>query len=115
MGCVLPGLSRIGYDLKEEWIERSIHWLKSRQNADGGFGETTISYNDANTHNGRGVSTVSQTAWALLAYLEVAHIYNVTENIELAASFLVSEFTRLGDRFFDVSVVGTGHRGVLYL
>ncbi len=58
---------------------------------------------------------MSQTAWGLLAYLEVAHIYNVTENIEQAAAFLVSEFKRLGDRFFDISVVGTGHRGVLYL
>jgi squalene-hopene/tetraprenyl-beta-curcumene cyclase len=59
MGCVLPGLSRIGYDLSEQWIERSIDWLKSKQNPDGGFGETTRSYNEANEKNGVGVSTVS--------------------------------------------------------
>jgi len=45
MGCILPGLARIGYNLNESWIEKSIDWLKSRQNADGGFGETVLSYN----------------------------------------------------------------------
>lgn len=59
MGCILPGLARIGYDLKEPWIKRSIDWLKSRQNRDGGFGETVLSYNKPNEYNGIGVSTVS--------------------------------------------------------
>jgi squalene-hopene/tetraprenyl-beta-curcumene cyclase len=59
MGCILPGLARIGYNLREPWIARGINWLKTRQNKDGGFGETTLSYNDANKYNGIGVSTVS--------------------------------------------------------
>ncbi len=59
MGCVLPGLSRIGYNLSEPWIENSVHWLLSKQNEDGGFGETTLSYNDAVKYNGVGKSTVS--------------------------------------------------------
>ncbi len=59
MGCILPGLARIGYDLKEHWIAKSIDWLKSRQNEDGGFGETVLSYNKPDLYNGRGVSTVS--------------------------------------------------------
>jgi len=45
----------------------------------------------------------------------VIDIYDVQDEIDKAVSFLISEFARLGDRFFDISVVGTGHRGVLYL
>jgi len=41
--------------------------LASRQNADGGFGEDLRSYRD-HAWRGRGESTASQTAWALLAY-----------------------------------------------
>ena len=45
MGCIIPGLARIGQDLEEPWVARSIEWLVSKQNTDGGFGETVISYN----------------------------------------------------------------------
>ncbi len=38
------------------------------QNADGGWGETCTSYDDANT-KGVGPSTPSQTAWAVLGLL----------------------------------------------
>lgn len=115
MGCVLPGLSRIGYNLSEPWIAGSVHWLLSKQNTDGGFGETTLSYNDPEKYNGVGVSTVTQTAWGLLALLEVAHLYDVRPAIDSAVKFLLAEFVRLGERFVDISVVGTGHRGLLYL
>jgi squalene-hopene/tetraprenyl-beta-curcumene cyclase len=116
MGCVIPGLSRVGYNLRESWIEKSIKWLISRQNEDGGFGETVLSYNDPDQYNGRGKSTVSQTAWALLALLEVPHIYEEAKvPIERSVNYLLKEFVNLGQRFFDTSVVGTGHRGVLYL
>jgi squalene-hopene/tetraprenyl-beta-curcumene cyclase len=43
-----------------------VHWLSERQNADGGFGEVCASYVDRSAR-GRGPSTASQTAWALLA------------------------------------------------
>lgn len=59
MGCIIPALSRMGYDLTEDWIARSIEWLLSKQNEDGGYGETTLSYNDEYTYNGVGKSTVS--------------------------------------------------------
>jgi squalene-hopene/tetraprenyl-beta-curcumene cyclase len=115
MGCVIPGLARIGYNLNETWIRHSVDWLKARQNADGGFGETVRSYNDPDRLNGRGVSTVSQTAWGLLALIEVVDLYDTHEHVERAVAFLLAEFKRLGDQFIDISVVGTGHRGVLYL
>ena len=47
-------------------IRRAVTWLESHQNPDGGWGEDLRSYNDP-ALAGRGESTASQTAWALLA------------------------------------------------
>ena len=44
------------------------HQLDSVQREDGGFGEDILSYRDP-AFRGRGRSTPSQTAWALLAYV----------------------------------------------
>lgn len=115
VGAVLPGLRKAGFDLRDEMIRRSIDWLKSKQNSDGGFGETTLSYNEPEKYNGVGKSTVTQTAWGLLALLEVRGIYDVETNIDRAAYYLVDQFKQSDNRFFDTSVVGTGHRGLLYL
>lgn len=96
-------------------INKAIVWLKSKQNSDGGFGETTLSYNFPEKYNGVGKSTVTQTAWGLLALLEVKDIYDVDSNIDRAVYYLVDQFRVSGNIFFDTSVVGTGHRGLLYL
>ncbi len=45
---------------------RAIRWLLSRQNADGGWGETCHSYVDT-SFAGVGTSTPSQTAWAVMS------------------------------------------------
>ena len=65
---VLSGLRAIGEDLRQPYVRRAVAWLKSRQNDDGGWGETCDSYADPSLA-GRGPSTPSQTAWALLALL----------------------------------------------
>lgn len=49
-------------------IRRAVTWLSSVQNDDGGWGEDPRSYRDEKWA-GRGTSTASQTAWALLALL----------------------------------------------
>jgi squalene-hopene/tetraprenyl-beta-curcumene cyclase len=59
MGAVIPGLARIGYNLSEPWIHNSIQWLLSKQNDDGGFGETVFSYNKPEEFNGIGKSTAT--------------------------------------------------------
>jgi squalene-hopene/tetraprenyl-beta-curcumene cyclase len=64
---VLAGLRSIGEDMKKDYIRRSIDWLKKVQNTDGGWGESCQSYADPKT-KGRGKSTPSQTAWALMAF-----------------------------------------------
>jgi len=65
---VLRGLRLIGEDMGQEYVQRAIRWLEQHQNGDGGWGETCESY-DRPELAGAGVSTPSQTAWALLALL----------------------------------------------
>jgi squalene-hopene/tetraprenyl-beta-curcumene cyclase len=65
---VLRGLDAIGFDHNEPQVQQAAEWIRSVQNADGGWGETCGSYDDPNTR-GVGLSTPSQTAWALLGLL----------------------------------------------
>ncbi len=65
-GAAVPALVAVGVDREAEPIQRAVEWLKQHQNADGGWGEDCRSYDDP-AWIGRGASTPSQTAWALLA------------------------------------------------
>jgi squalene-hopene/tetraprenyl-beta-curcumene cyclase len=62
---VLRGLQAVGLGPDEPMVARAVHWLLSRQNPDGGWGESCHSYADG-AACGQGPSTPSQTAWALL-------------------------------------------------
>ncbi|WP_441251499.1 squalene--hopene cyclase [Kitasatospora sp. McL0602] len=68
-GSVLPALVAAGMPVGHPAIRRAVGWLESRQNADGGWGEDMRSYDDPEQWSGRGDSTASQTAWALMALL----------------------------------------------
>ncbi|MDO8430837.1 MAG: squalene--hopene cyclase [Candidatus Binatus sp.] len=81
----LSGLRAIGVDMKQPWIRRAVAWLKSKQNADGGWGESPLSDQDPAWH-GRGTSTASQTAWALIAL--VAGEDDVSESAMRGAQWL---------------------------
>ena len=65
-GAAVPALVAAGVAPSDVRIRRAVRWLESRQNADGGWGEDLRSYVDT-AYRGRGESTASQTAWALLA------------------------------------------------
>jgi len=67
-GAALPALVRAGLDPASPAIRRAVRWLEACQNEDGGWGEDLRSYQDR-AWRGRGDSTPSQTAWALLALL----------------------------------------------
>jgi squalene-hopene/tetraprenyl-beta-curcumene cyclase len=67
-GAVVPALIAAGVRPSKPAIRRAVAWLESRQNPDGGWGEDLRSYDDP-ALAGRGTSTASQTAWALLALL----------------------------------------------
>jgi squalene-hopene/tetraprenyl-beta-curcumene cyclase len=65
-GAALPALIAAGVEPSAPCIRRAVRWLESHQNEDGGWGEDARSYEDR-AYAGRGPSTASQTAWALLA------------------------------------------------
>lgn len=67
-GSVLPALVAAGLPASHPAIRRAVGWLESVQNPDGGWGEDLRSYRDP-AWIGRGASTASQTAWALMALL----------------------------------------------
>jgi squalene-hopene/tetraprenyl-beta-curcumene cyclase len=68
--AVLPALAAIGEDMSQAYVRRAADWVEAHQNEDGGWGETCASYMD-DSLRGRGPSTASQTAWALMALLAV--------------------------------------------
>jgi len=63
----LRGLAASGENAREAHVLRAGEWLRSIQNADGGWGESCASY-DHGTFTG-GPSTPSQTAWAILGLI----------------------------------------------
>jgi squalene-hopene/tetraprenyl-beta-curcumene cyclase len=65
-GAAVPALVAAGVDPSHDCIRRAVQWLQAHQNEDGGWGEDPRSYDDEDWI-GRGPSTASQTAWALLA------------------------------------------------
>ncbi|WP_327288020.1 squalene--hopene cyclase [Streptomyces sp. NBC_01198] len=67
-GSAVPALAAAGLPVDHPAIRRAVSWLESVQNADGGWGEDLRSYSDQEWA-GRGHSTASQTAWALMALL----------------------------------------------
>jgi squalene-hopene/tetraprenyl-beta-curcumene cyclase len=72
---VLCGLRAAGEDMRAPYVRRAVRWLLAHQNSDGGWGESIASYDDP-TRKGRGVSTPSQTAWALLGLIAAGETDN---------------------------------------
>lgn len=63
--AVLTALAALGEDMASGSVRRAARWLAARQNEDGGWGESCASYMNA-SRRGRGPSTASQTAWAVM-------------------------------------------------
>ena len=63
--AALCALAEAGLSGDDPRVRRAVKWLEEHQSADGGWGEDCRSYVDP-AWIGRGESTASQTAWALL-------------------------------------------------
>lgn len=96
-------------------VMQSLKWIQNCQNKDGGYGETTESYDHIELAC-KGVSTPSQTSWALLA-MASARIKGdsaLDKAIQRAAGYLINEMNSKGE-WTDNSAVGTGFPGFLYM
>ncbi|WP_114241535.1 squalene--hopene cyclase [Dyella sp. C9] len=87
---VLAGLALVGEDMQQPWIRKSVDWLRERQHADGGWGETNDSYFDASLRgrNG-GVSTPHSTAWAVLGLLAAGE--HASESVQRGIRWLLDD------------------------
>lgn len=104
----LIGLVKAGVETKSAEIQSSVKWLMNCQNkSDGGFGESWASYSDQKKAC-KGISTPSQTAWALMALIETGHADS--QVAKDAAQYLTRTFKERGSKFVDLGTfVGTGH------
>lgn len=69
----LRGLKAIGEPMESVRYQQAGRWIISKQNPDGGWGESCRSYDDPSV-KGQGASTASQTAWALMALLSLESV-----------------------------------------
>jgi squalene-hopene/tetraprenyl-beta-curcumene cyclase len=97
-GAALPALEAAGFPAEHPAVRRAVAWLESVQNDDGGFGEDCRSYDigeDGRPWRGRGESTASQTAWALLGLVAAGEARS--ESAARAAAWLAETQREDGD------------------
>jgi squalene-hopene/tetraprenyl-beta-curcumene cyclase len=109
-GAVLPALIAAGVRPEKPPIRRAVAWLEHKQNDDGGWGEDIRSYDDP-AWSGRGASTASQTAWALIGLLAAGES---SPAVERGVAWLV-EHQRPDGTWDEPYFTGTGFPGDFYL
>ncbi|HEY0574126.1 MAG TPA: squalene--hopene cyclase [Pseudonocardia sp.] len=109
-GAALPALVAAGMSTHEPAIRAAVRWLERHQNADGGWGEDLRSYRDP-AWIGRGETTPSQTAWALLALLAAGER---SEAVERGVAWLRAA-QRPDGGWDEPYFTGTGFPGDFYL
>jgi squalene-hopene/tetraprenyl-beta-curcumene cyclase len=109
-GAAVPALVAAGVTPSDPAVRRAVHWLEAHQNADGGWGESLRSYVD-DAWRGRGTSTASQTAWALLALLAAGER---SAAVERGVAWLAAIQRPDGD-WDEPEFTGTGFPGDFYI
>ncbi|MBI4875050.1 MAG: squalene--hopene cyclase [Acidobacteria bacterium] len=106
----LRGLRAAGHDDREAHILRAGEWLRSIQNADGGWGESCAGYESGTFVAAE--STASQTAWAILGLLASGDVSS--SSVVQGVEYLVGT-QRAGGTWREELATGTGFPGVFYL
>ena len=105
---VISALAVIAPERYRDRITKAMSWIESCQNADGGWGETCESYKDSSL-KGQGISTASQTAWALIGLLDGGKATGLFSQTAIAdgINYLIS--TQKSDGSWDeTEFTGTG-------
>jgi squalene-hopene/tetraprenyl-beta-curcumene cyclase len=110
-GAVVPALIAAGVRPNKPAIRRAVAWLEQHQNSDGGWGEDLRSYDDQ-ALAGRGHSTASQTAWALLALLAVGERDSIATQRGIR---WLAETQRADGSWDEPWFTGTGFPGDFYI
>ena len=108
---VLRGLAAVGQDMDEPWVRKAADWLSSVQRPEGGWGETCATYHDPSL-KGRGPSTPSQTAWALMGLMAAGRVD--APAVERGVEWLLSN-QRADGTWDEAEFTGTGFPKVFYL
>lgn len=101
----------VGFDMECDQVKQAAAWLRSVQNSDGGWGETCESYKAPNLR-GKGPSTPSQTAWALMGLMAAGDFE--TDNVRMGIEFLLSKHNPDGS-WPEAEFTGTGFPGHFYI
>jgi squalene-hopene/tetraprenyl-beta-curcumene cyclase len=110
-GLVLESLKAAKEAAGQDYIIRAADWLRSRQNEDGGWGETCETYAVPELR-GKGSSTASQTAWALMGLIAAGQAFSPA--VKKGVSYLVCQQNRDGD-WTEKAFTGTGFPRAFYL
>ncbi|MEH2032816.1 MAG: squalene--hopene cyclase [Nostoc sp.] len=112
---VLSALALIDPQRHKLSLERGATWLIGCQNPDGGWGETCRSYDDPSL-KGKGNSTASQTAWAIIGLIAAGEANGklALEAIERGIDYLVATQKPDGT-WFEADFTGTGFPCHFYL
>ena len=105
------GLTRTVVDADDATIQEAAAWVRSVQNRDGGWGESQRSYDDPTT-KGCGISTASQTSWALLTLFAAGDFDS--EAVRRGVAHLL-DAQREDGSWQDPAWTGTGFPRVFYL
>ena len=106
-GAVLPALEAIGEKMDRPYVQKACDWLIAMQQGDGGWGESCASYMDPSM-TGKGTTTASQSAWALMGLIAVNRETD-REAIERGIAYLME---RQKDGTWDeLEYTGTGFPG----
>ncbi len=106
-GAVVPALIAAGVPTDDPRLRKAVAWLEDHQNDDGGWGEDVRSYSDE-AWRGRGHSTPSQTAWALLALISAGE--HRSRPVERGVAWLLDAQTADGS-WDEPWFTGTGFPG----
>lgn len=108
---VLCGLTRQKVPAADPMVLKAIAWIRSVQNADGGFGECLESYANR-ALMGKGRSTPSQTAWAVMGLL--AYLPREDRSVQRGIQWLVDHQNADGG-WTEEEFTGTGFPNHFYL